>query len=468
MANTANPSVGPFGPTQYFPTSDPDVLLAFDWNPNENRYDLNSRLVRRGDIEGHVMQTAARTGLHAALHSYLHVARRPNVKPYFKLSTARPPAGRQAERAARDGGPWNVPDLCQAYNWPTNLAGGGVIAIVELGGGWVQADMDQFFSGINQPSPRITDVSVDGTQNSPNQHLGDPNDPDGEVALDIEVAAAAYYVATGKAAAIRVYWAQDIAAAVRAATADGCDVCSISWGADEANWGAQAANDMEQAAIAATAAGMVVFAASGDNDSSDGGPNPANVDLPSSAPHVIGCGGTSKTRTTETVWNNTPGNPSGEGTGGGYSTLFPLPDWQIGAPNGPGRMVPDVSADADPNTGYNIILHGAPITIGGTSAVAPLYAGLFAAFGTKLGWITPQLYLNQVCFNDITQGDNGAYRAVTGPDPCTGIGSPIGTCLARLLTHPAATPARRLRDLEAENDRLRAALARSQPIGQLS
>ncbi|MGH7046555.1 MAG: S53 family peptidase [Stellaceae bacterium] len=394
---------------------------------------------------------AANAGLRAALHSYLHVAKRPRVKPYFKMRRAGP-----APRAA-GGGPWNVPDLCAAYNWPTGLAGGGVIAIVELGGGWVQSDMDQFFQGIGQPVPNITDVSVDTTQNTPNP---DPNGADGEVALDIEVAAAAYYVATGKPATIRVYWAQDIAAAVRAATADGCDVCSISWGADEANWGAQAGQDMEQAATDATAAGMIVFAASGDNDSSDGGPSPANVDLPASAPHVIGCGGTSKTATAETVWNNTPGNPSGEGTGGGFSTIFqPIPDWQIAAPNGPGRMVPDVAANADPNTGYNIVLHGAQTTIGGTSAVAPLYAGLFAAFGNKLGWVTPQFYLNPVCFNDITQGDNGAYRALSGPDPCTGIGSPIGTRLAQLLTHPAATPMRRLKDVEAENERLRAMVA---------
>ena len=226
------------------------------------------------------LDSPAATGLRAAVHSYIHVARRPKVKPYFKLlkpsapegrpapAAGRQAAGRQTERAPTGGGPWNVPDLCKAYDWPTGLAGGGVIAIVELGGGWVQSDMDQFFGALHpaQPVPNITDISVDGTQNSPNQHLGDPKDPDGEVALDIEVAAAAYYVATGKPATIRVYWAGDIAAAVRAATADGCDVCSISWGADEAMWGAQAGNDMEQAAEAATAGGMVVFAASGDND----------------------------------------------------------------------------------------------------------------------------------------------------------------------------------------------------------
>lgn len=388
----------------------------------------------------------------ADLHSYRHVVRRPICKPYFK----KPRLAARAAATGGGGGPWDVPALCAAYNWPVELAGGGVIAIVELGGGWVQSDMTQFFTGIGQPVPQITDVSVDGTQNTPDP---DPNGPDGEVALDIQVAGAAYYVATGNPATIRVYWSQDIAKAVRAATADGCDICTISWGSDESNWGAAAGQDMEQAATDATAAGMIVFAASGDNDSSDGGANPANVDLPASAPHVIGCGGTNKTATSETVWNNDPGNPSGEGTGGGYSTLFPLPTWQIGAPNGPGRMVPDVSADADPNTGYNIVLHGAPTVVGGTSAVAPLYAGLFAAFGTKLGWVTPELYLNQVCFNDITEGDNGAFRAQKGPDPCSGIGSPIGVKLATLLMHPAASAVRTLKDVLSENARLRKAIA---------
>jgi hypothetical protein len=78
----------------------------------------------------------------------------------------------------------------------------------------------------------------------------------------------------------------------------------------------------------------------------------------------------------ETVWNDDPGNPQGSGTGGGFSELFsPMPAWQAGAPHGPGRMVPDVAANADPYTGYNVFVHGAQETIGGTSAVAPLYAG---------------------------------------------------------------------------------------------
>jgi len=365
-----------------------------------------------------------------------HVA----VKPDFKLRD-KPD---RAEPEAAQAGPWTVPDLCAAYKWPSNLAGGGIIAIVELGGGWVQSDMDSFFQSINQPTPQITDVSVDGTQNSPNQGGGGSDDADFEVGLDIQVSGASYFVATGQPATIRVYWSQDIASAVQQAVSDGCDVCSISWGADEAIWGETAAEQMESAAAAATEAGMVIFGAAGDNDSSDGGSTPANVDVPSSCPHVVGCGGTNKTPTTETVWNDNPGKTDGEGTGGGYSTIFPVQAFQIGAPPAPadtkygkGRMVPDVTGDADPNTGYDIFVHGSGTVVGGTSAVAPLYAGLFAAFGKKLGFVTPKLWENQKAFHDITEGSNGFYSAAVGPDPCSGIGSPIGTSIAALFVQPS-------------------------------
>jgi kumamolisin len=347
-------------------------------------------------------------------------------KPYYKLP-------KDPKAAAETS--WNVPDLCAAYDWPTGKTGGGVIAIVELGGDWTASDIDAYFQSLGQPTPSVTDVSVDGTQNTPGQ-----SDDDYEVALDIEVSGAAYYAATGQAAAIRVYWSQDIGTAVQKAASDGCDVCTISWGADEANFGAAACQQMESTAESAVATGMIVFAASGDNDSSDGGPTPANVDCPSSCPHIVGCGGTTKTSTDETVWNDNPGETDGEGTGGGYSTVFPVQSFQIGAPPAPasspygrGRMVPDVCANADPNTGYNIYVRGSASVVGGTSAVAPLYAGLFAAFGTKLGFVTPTLWKNQKAFNDITVGSNGFYSAAVGPDPCSGIGSPIAAGIAALF-----------------------------------
>ena len=366
--------------------------------------------------------------------------------PYVKFAVTEP--GIIEPRAAAQYR-WSVPDLCRAYQWPTGLAGGGVIAIIELGGGWITSDMTAYFAAIGQPMPTIIDVSVAGNGNAPNTSASDPG-PDAEVTLDIQIAASAYFVATGHPAMIRVYWCGNdpsaIAAGIRAAAADGCDTCSISWGAAETVW-QQASQQLGQdlpalldaAAAAATQAGMVIFAAAGDNDSSDGSPNPATVDLPSSSPHVVGCGGTRKTPTAETVWNDSPGNPNGNGTGGGFSAIFKPQPWEAGAPHGPGRMVPDVAADADPATGFEVIVHGQSTVIGGTSAVAPLYAGLFASFGRKLGFVNAILWSNHLAFNDITQGDNGHYRARIGPDPCTGLGSPIGSKLATLLA-AAATP----------------------------
>src|SRR5271165_1754152 len=99
-------------------------------------------------------------------------------------------------------------------------------------------------------------------------------------------------------------------------------------------------------------------------------------------------------------------------------------------------MVPDVSANADPPTGYEIVINGSPGVVGGTSAVAPLLAGLFASFGRRLGFVTPTLWQHHDAFTDITQGNNGAYSATTGPDACSGIGSPIGTSLAGLFVKP--------------------------------
>lgn len=341
-------------------------------------------------------------------------------------------------RAANPDGSWNVPELLKAYYWPTGLKGGGKIGIIELGGAYVPTDMAQFCATNNVPAPAVNHVYVGGgAQTNPQ------DDATGEVMLDGEIAAAAYSAATGLPAEITYFWCTDILPGVRAAHGAGMDVFSCSWGQDEATYGAGPLHEVEAAVNAAAVDGMAMFAAAGDNDSSDGGSTPANVDGPGSCPHVICCGGTSKTNTTEVVWNNNPGQTNGEGTGGGYSTVFPAETWQVGAPPAPpklGRMVPDVSANADPETGYNIVLNGSVQTIGGTSAVAPLYAGLVAACGPKPGWIGEKIWADQTCFTDITKGDNGVYSAGPGPDPCSGIGALIAEKLAALLTGTAVTP----------------------------
>ena len=357
-------------------------------------------------------------------------------KPYFRLQ--RPSASRPGvvvNPHAASAKTWTVPALCTAYKWPANLKGVGIIGIVELGGGFGMTEVETFFKNNGLPVPKITVVSVDGTQND---NLGG-GDADIEVALDIQVAGASFAIATGRAAEIRVYFAQDIAPAVATAAKDGCAVCSISWGADETSWGEEAADEMQAACVAANALGMTIFAAAGDNDSDDGG-GKTGIDCPGSCPNVVCCGGTSKPHAgEEVVWNNTPGNADGEGTGGGYSKFFPVQTWQIGAPKAPaglGRMVPDVSANADPDTGYEIFVHGQPMVVGGTSAVAPLYAGLFAAMSAsddKLGDAGPELWSNPDAFTDVTTGENGVYKAAAGPDPCSGLGVPLGVTLAAKL-----------------------------------
>jgi kumamolisin len=147
------------------------------------------------------------------------------------------------------------------------------------------------------------------------------------------------------------------------------------------------------------------------------------------------------------VWNELK-NQEGA-TGGGVSQVFPLPTWQQNAnvpksPNGkPGRGVPDVAGDADPATGYNIVVDGSPTVIGGTSAVAPLWAGLLAlinqSLGKPVGFLNPLIYETNLAatFHDITVGNNDGYKAARGWDPCTGLGSPNG---AKFLAALGGTP----------------------------
>lgn len=326
--------------------------------------------------------------------------------------------------------PWRIHDLCKAYNLPLlTQPGGAVIGILELGGGYTTADLQQFAKNNKLPMlTTISDINIGGSTNSPG------SDADGEVLLDIQVIWNVYHYCTGKNPVIKMIWVpnsdQAFVQGIQAAVAAGCNVLSISWGADEKSWGKAAAQSVEAAALQASAAGLTIFAAAGDNSSGDSDPG-ANVDVPSACPHVVGCGGTTKTASSEVVWGD--GTPSGEGTGGGFSNFFPTQSWQVGAPVHAGRMVPDVAANADPNTGYLVVINGQEQPVGGTSAVAPFYAALFASSGQKLGFVTPKLWANPSDFNDITQGSNGAYKASVGADPCTGLGSPKGSALAKLL-----------------------------------
>ncbi len=349
-------------------------------------------------------------------------------------------------------------DLGKIYKFPLDTDGSGqTVAIIELGGGFGQADLDSYFGSLGIKNPTVTAVGVDGAENEPGQ---DPNGADGEVLLDIEVVGA---LAPG--ANILVYFAPNtdagfLDAVSEAAHADPAPASiSISWGQSEDEWTAQARKSMDSAFADAAALGVTVTAAAGDDGSTDRAADlEVHCDFPASSPHALACGGTSLradaaagTVTSETVWNNGVGNGA---TGGGVSLKFSRPSWQknAGVPsraNGKhGRGVPDVAGDADPQTGYQVLIDGKKAIIGGTSAVSPLWAALTArlvqALGRPLGLLQPTLYAGvaagvvQPGFRDITVGSNGAYQAGTGWDACTGLGVPDGDALLAMLRNGTA------------------------------
>ncbi|HEX4230833.1 MAG TPA: S53 family peptidase [Bryobacteraceae bacterium] len=339
--------------------------------------------------------------------------------------------------------------VAQLYNFPTNTGKGQTIALIELGGGFQSADLKKYWKQIGIGNVAVTAVSVDGAQNSP---TGDPNSADGEVVLDIEVAGG-----IAPAAKIAVYFAgntdQGFLDAINAAVHDRVrkpSVISISWGGPESSWTPQALNAFNAAFHDAALLGISVCCASGDNGSSDGSDDGSDhVDFPASSPWVLACGGTNLASangkiTSETVWND---GADGGATGGGVSTHFSRPWYQafttLPVANGKtaltGRGVPDVAGVADPNTGYIIQVDGSEGVIGGTSAVAPLWAGLIALLneeiGKNAGFFHWDLYstLKGTALNDITSGNNGTYIAAHGWDACTGQGSPNGQAILALL-----------------------------------
>lgn len=353
-------------------------------------------------------------------------------------------------------------DIGQLYGFPQATGQGQCIGIIELGGGYTTQDLTTYFSKLGLQPPEITSNSVAGGQNAP---TGKASGPDGEVMLDIEVAGA-----IAPQAKIAMYFArntsQGFVDAVTTAIHDTTNtpsVISISWGGPEEKWSAQTRTAMDSAFHDAALLGITVLVACGDDGSNDGWANgKLHVDFPASSPNVVACGGTtlvvgaSGKIGRETVWND---GAAGGATGGGVSREFPTPSYQQSThvPADPidghtGRGVPDLAGNADPETGYQVLVDGKNIVIGGTSAVAPLYAGLIARLNELLkskgrntaGFINPTLY-NQAMvdagYRDVKRGNNStgnlankAYRAAAGWDPASGWGSIAGPTILTALS----------------------------------
>ncbi len=398
-------------------------------------------------FRGRVGSVQVPEGLADMVVAVLGLDTRPIAKPHFRMRA----------QAGVPSGTFTPPQVAALYNFPTNVNGAGqTIGIIELGGGYQASDLTTYFQGLGVNPPSVTAVGVDGGTNSPGGNA------DGEVELDIEVAGS---IAPG--ANIAVYFAPNtdqgfVDAILNAAhdTTRKPSVISISWGGPEDQWTDQARTAMNQALQDCATLGITVTVAAGDDGSTDGaGDGKLHVDFPASSPFALACGGTTLQGSgnqigSETVWNETTQQEGA--TGGGVSNSFPLPAYQSSAkvPANPetqfaGRGVPDVAGNADPSTGYQVIIDGQQSVVGGTSAVAPLWAALVAllnqALGKPVGFLNTTLYaLTQPVTNDITQGNNddsglGYYSAQAGWDACTGLGSPNGAALLSALQAQAGT-----------------------------
>jgi kumamolisin len=343
-----------------------------------------------------------------------------------------------------------VETLADIYKFPNaEFKGSGqTIAILSLGGRLDRDEFKLYCDSLGVEVPEVVEVPVDRAL----PELGDVPDEDAEVALDV------YVIAALVPSARIVVWCADnssqgaLNGLARAIYSDNlpASVISMSWGSREDSWTPQAMEAIDDLLADATVLGITVCCASGDMGSSDGDRDGMpHADFPASSPHVLSCGGTTMMRLDrenqalmEVVWNEPE---TGLGSGGGESSFFPKPEWQ-GKRQDPelnnlkeGRGVPDVAGFADPKDGLTISVSGQEVLVGGTSAVAPLWAGLIARInenlGRPVGYLNPRLYLeiSKDAFVDITVGRNGKWEAAPGWDACTGLGRPQGEKLLEEL-----------------------------------
>lgn len=344
-------------------------------------------------------------------------------------------------------------EFADLYGFPPGATGRGQsIGLLEFGGGFRSHSLKSYFASVAIPLPRIVVRQIPPGANRPRGKRGTLN-PDTEVYLDIEVAGS-----LARDAAIVVYfgenteqgWLRTLQAAIFDERHD-LSVISISWGQAEQNWSVGALKELDRLFQIAAHRGITVCCSSGDNGVREEPTQPFSVVFPATSPHVLACGGTQlevkrSGNRKETVWNQW--RQYRLASGGGFSQVFTRPSYQknLRISQQKGRGIPDVAANASSYTGYLIEADNTRMSMGGTSAVAPLWAALVArlneALGTKLGLLTPTVYemtagkSDGLC--DIVEGFNGptrntGYQAKRGWDACTGLGSPRGETILKWL-----------------------------------
>jgi len=404
------------------------------------------------------------------MHPLYHLASPGHGKPKPALSNK--PHSTRTQPHAGLGGGYAPTDLNGAYDAMPLLQAGiqgtnQTVAVLELDG-YPSSDVTQYFQAYNLGNPSITNVLVDGFNGSAGSGAI-------EVDLDIEGVAA-----MAPKAAQLVYEGPNTIQGFndtynQIVTDNKAQVSTISWGLCEPLIGNAELQTLDTILSQGAAEGISMYAASGDAGAYDCGNTNLAVESPAGDPNITGVGGTNLQLNngaygSETVWSNPNDKqrgPEGAGGGGGISSYFKQPSWQTGPgvqnqySNG-NREVPDVSADADPNTGYSVYCtaaaSGCPssgwITVGGTSAAAPLWAGSTALIDeylqqqqkSRLGFASPVLYGLENAqqpfppFHDVTSGDNLYYPATAGYDEASGWGSPDIYNIARDVAGGVSPP----------------------------
>ncbi|MFE4975586.1 protease pro-enzyme activation domain-containing protein [Kitasatospora sp. NPDC056651] len=339
-----------------------------------------------------------------------------------------------------------------AYNLTkTGADGTGTTVALWEFDGYQSSNLTTYDSQYGLSGPAVSTVSVDGAN-----YDSAPGQGQGEVELDSEIVRGAAPKATQL-----VYEAPnsdqgEIDMANKIVTDNRVSVVSISWGSCEPDTTASSMTAVDNAFKQAAAQGISIFSASGDDGSRDctrstSGSAVKAVDFPASSPHQTGVGGTNlqvsggNTYSSESAWST---------AGGGVSTVFAKPSWQTGTGvTGTMRTVPDVSSNADPQSGFAIYTAGSWQVYGGTSAAAPLWAGYAAQFNQKakaagqpvLGEASPRLYAVAngggygSSFHDVTTGANQDFSAKAGYDQVTGWGSPVADALTTALLGGGST-----------------------------
>lgn len=388
---------------------------------------------------------------------------------FAPLMVVKPSSTRPLTEGNGPNGAFNASDLRIAYTVPPQSpsAPTETLAVFEQGG-YFQSDVSKYLSKNKLPAVKVTPRLVNtygGGVNDLNIELEAVLDIDMEIAINPAAKQVLVYEDGDDSFGVALL---DSLSAM--ANDDRAQTISISYGTDEAIQGVTQIAAEGQVLVQLAAQGQQVFASAGDNGAYNRAGTARSVSDPASQPYVTSVGGTTLFTSNkelfvrEEVWNLL-GTYDGA-TGGGVSTYWPIPNYQFDAVNNPVatanggsstfRNVPDVAAVGNPVTGVAVYseANGGWLTIGGTSASSPIWAGFYSLLNAankglglgQVGFFNPSLYsLSEQPFasyfdeNDIQDGSNGnapiygiaGFNAGPGYDNTTGWGSPVGAYFLR-------------------------------------